>query len=580
MITPESLSRAIDMQRLNIAAERGEVEPIQLAEVAGAIGVHPSALSRIRGDQMPSKPTLAKILTWLDDEKSAHCTSCEEEAQASHEAGDVDIDAEFERLVGGDLEDEAPVDEEEKTDEVKEGLVKAVFATGRLSESDDPDTQAIVNRAKELLKEGAVGVSVALDLHPDDVEAIAEAEKVANEDEWSKPFDEYLPEGFVPRHRIRHTAIVGTPAYADARLELRDDGTVAGVVTFQGEYTGDMRYFESVDLDSSRVPSPILFNRELEGHEGPTIGYIDKFEWVERPPSSHRARLDDEAITASLKPMTFPAAYFAQSVPTGPEPIRISAPDEKGYRAIRGLAAPKGVCHRSNMQCWTWPGDPDPKHRHFHTGTLIGLDNGQDIRVGALTFGGPHLNPELARQGVTASQVGSHREDSNKVLALVRVWETRLGLMCAGVIPPDVPESSILRALACSPSIEFWPENGKRHLVGLHMVPTPALPVIASVGSAELVVTDERVEVEDKEDLEASLVDGDESEPGGKQVSMGELTVKLDASDIELDTSDLAGKLDAVHEEMHALRAQLDEIGSAVKTILALTPLDDVIIPE
>lgn len=441
-------------------------------------------------------------------------------------------------------------------------LVKAVFARGKLSQSEDPETQAAVNRAKELLREGAIGVSVALDLHPDDAKALADAEKQSAATEWEQPVEAFLPEGFTPRSRVRHTAMVGTPAFADARLTLLEDGvTVEGVVTFQGEWTGDMRNTELIDLESSRVPSPILYNRDVEGHEGPTIGYLESFEWVERPPSSHRPTLDDEAITASLKPMTFPAAYFAQTMPTGPEPLRISAPDAQGYRAVRGLAAPKGVCHRSSMQCWTWPGDMDSQHRHFHTGTLIGLDNGQDIRVGALTHGGAHLDPVLAQQGVKASKVASYREDANRVFALVRVWETRFGLMMAGVIPPDVSDGDVTRALACSPSIEFWPEKGKRTLVGLHLVPTPALPVMASMGAAEIVVTDETFEIEEPPVVE-------------------EPQVELAAETSELGLDELAERLESTTNLLTKADDRLERIESVVNSILALIPVDDIEIPE
>lgn len=457
-----------------------------------------------------------------------------------------------------------------------EQQVRAVFARGKLSESEDPETQAAITRAKELLREGAIGVSVALDVHPDDVGTLAEAERKAAADDWEKPLDEYLPEGFTPRNRVRHTAMVGTPAFADARLELLEDGvTVEGIVTFEGEWTGDMRFTHAIDLESSRVPSPILYNRDAEGHEGPTIGYLESFEWVDRPASSHRPVLDDEAITASIKPMEFPAAYFAQTVPTGPEPLRISAADAQGFRAIRGLAAPKGVCHRSSMACWTWPGDMDSQHRHFHTGTLLGLDNGENIRVGALTMGGAHLDPVLAKQGVKASSVGSYREDANRVFALVRVWETRFGLMLAGVIPPDVSDGDVARALACSPSIEFWPERGSRTLVGLHLVPTPALPVLASMGDAEIVVTDEAIQIEEPITLEAES--GDEPAPLTpiEPEQFGEVLASLSQT---LDA--LLDVVKVVPDALALLDERIDGVQRTTGHILSLTPIDDIVLPE
>lgn len=439
----------------------------------------------------------------------------------------------------------------------EQGLVKAVFARGKLSTSEDPDTQASINRAKELLEEGAVGVSVSLDLHPDDVQIYADAEKKADADEWQNPIESYLPEGFAPRQRIRHTAIVGTPAFADARLTLLEDGvSVEGVVTFQGEWTGDIRNVDMIDLESSRTPSPILYNRDSEGHEGPTIGYLTEFEWVERPPSSHRPKIDDEAITASIKPLEMPARYFAQTVPTKAEPLRIGAKDKDGYRAIYGLAAPKGICHRSTGACFTWPGDPDPKHRHFHTGNLLGLDDGSDIRVGALTIGGAHLDAELAKRGVRASTAGNYRDDANRVFALVRAFETRYGLMISGIVPPDVSDAEVTRALACSPSVEFWPDDrGKRTLVGIHLVPRPAWPVMSSMGSADIVTTDVEIELEEQPEEELST----------------------DPEVVEFDLSDqfdgLAGKIDSLSE-------QLAKIAQVTDAILALTPVGDIEIPE
>lgn len=556
MITADSLLLAIDRRRVALAAKIGSFEPVPYSDVATAIGAHKSIFSRLKKGDMPSAKNLDLLLEWIGDEELAHCESCEEHEHADDgtvtEASLEDLEADLEAL-GGDTEE---LEEVEDTPEVAEKMVKAVYAVGRLSESEDPETQAAVNRARELMKEGAVGVSVALDLHPDDAELIAEAEEKMAKDGYEKDILEYLPEGFKPRNRIRHTAIVGTPAYADARLELQDDGTVAGIVTFQGEYTGDLRHFDIVDIASSRTPSPILYNRDLEGHEGPTIGFLESFELVDRPPSSHRPTLDSEAITASMKPLEFPALYFAHTVPTKAAPITISEPDSKGYRVISGLAAPKGVCHRSDMPCFTFPTDPDPKLAHFHTGSLLRLDNGQDIRVGALTLGGGHLDPSLAKAGVKASQVGNHRDDANQVFAIVRAFNTRFGLWVNGIIPPDVTEGQIARALACSPSVELWPTgNGKRTLVGIHLVQRPAWPVLASMGAADIAVTSDPIVLASDEELEDEKLEDELSEP--LSVSIKELDGKL----AELD-------------------AKIDKLTEVANAILALTPLEDVEIPE
>ena len=529
-ITPASLLAAIDRRRLALAQERGDAEPIPYAEVAEAIGAHPAMLSRIRRGGMPSSSNLLALTEWLEGEDPT-CSEC---------AG------------GGEALDSAAATESGAQMQDDTEAVTVITGSGSLSSSDDPETRAAVARVRELLIEGAVGLSVALDLHPDDAQIIAEAE-------WDEDRGELdLPEGFVPRLRIRHSAIVDTPAYADMRLALvpADDGSdslaVAGTLVVEGYGTGDLRvvHAEQIDLDASTLPHPIIWDREEGDHTGMTVGYIDHLERVSaRVDGSARVVLDDEAITAALAPLEMPASFFAQTMPTGPEPLRISEPDANGYRAIRGLAAPAGTCLRQATTCWTWPGDKDKTHRHFHTGTLLRLDDGRDIRVGALTIGGAHLDGALARQGVTAADASNHRDNANRVFALVRVWETRFGLMLAGVIPPDVTAGDVTRGLACSPSIEFWPDGGGRTLIGLHLVPTPALPVLASAGVAEHYVTDTPI-----------TLDGEAA-----SAILGE---------VEFDLSPLTDALDAMTAQLDAMTAQLATLEATTSTILALTPID------
>lgn len=529
MITTESLSRAIDEQRLALGISEGGVEPVPYAQIAAELGIHASAISRLKSGKMPGERVLAALIGWLENEDAAHCTECENGA-----------DEELLTTETLDSEDD-PGDSP---------TVKAVFAVGNLSESQDTETQDAVARVRELLNEGAVGVSVMLDTHPDDVKVFAEAEV----DE--KTGELILPEGFSPRWRIRHTAIVDTPAFADARLTLDEDGTVSGMVVFEGVYTGDGRTYEvdSIDLEGSRTPSPILWDRHDGDHTGMTVGHLNQWERRDAEETSARTVLDDDAITASLKPLTLPANYFATRAPKAAEPIRITDRDEDGYRFITGLAAPKGVCLRQSKVCWTWPGDKDKAHKNFHTGTLLHLDDGSDIRVGALTMGGAHLDGALARQGVGAKDASNHRDNANRVFALVRVWESKFGLMLSGVIPPDVTDADVARALACSPSIEFWPDGGSRTLIGLHLVPTPALPVMASVGSAEHYLTDSPIELESELNEKSQVEAVEELETEGSDASLTEALVSMNA--------------------------KLDELTSTVNAILALTPIDSVDIPD
>jgi len=590
MITAKSLLAAIDAKR----ADAG----LTYKDVAESIGFHSALFTRLKGDLLPSQTNIDALVEWLGDDYSANCSACDEAAALAadgektlwpFEVGDRVRDASGRvgavtkatythstdaytmtvKLDDGTVETFAEQDIEhddiniaaEATNEAPAGApVFAINAVrAHLSETEDPETKAAVSRVRELLAEGAVGVSVLLDIHPDDAAIIGKAEEnwAAQQGEDMKPIQEFLPTlDWKPRQRVRHTAIVDTPAFSDARLAIGEDGSLTGAVTFEGIYTGDVRYSadpEMIDLAASRVPSPIIWDRADGDHSGMTVGYIEEFARVPvEGEVAGRPILDDEAITASLAPLSMPADYFATSMPTGPEPLRISQPDEKGFRTIRGLAASKGVCHRSAMACFTFPDDPDPKLSHFHTGTLLRLDNGKDIRVGAVTFGGHHLDPALAKEGVKIDQANNYRDNASTVFALVRAWPTRFGLMIAGVVPPDVSEAQVTRALACAPSVELWPRNGdgKRTLMGIHIVPRPAWPVMASVGSTTVAVSDEAIT------LEAEI----EEETGEPNDGMP-----------VLEAFDLSEITDAIA----LLSAKLDALSETASTILALTPIPD-----
>src|SRR5699024_10853972 len=88
-------------------------------------------------------------------------------------------------------------------------------------------------------------------------------------------------------------------------------------------------------------------------------------------------------------------------------------------------------------------------------------------------------------------------------LAMVRAWEDNHGLAFSGVLMPDASPADLLRAKASAPSVELWPSGSGRTLVGIHLVPTPAWPVTASAGEAELQmgITDPVV-VENPEEFE------------------------------------------------------------------------------
>lgn len=382
---------------------------------------------------------------------------------------------------------EAYVAEEDDGDEVlpltaaAKGPTAAIIGHGSmLLDSESPTIQEAVQQAKELLATGAVAVSIGADMDPDSMPDKETLDKLL-EDEDYEGLEKLLAN--VP-WRIRHVAIEDTAAFADARMTLSEDGSIDGPVTFEGIWTGDMRYFAVGSLQwESALPVTLKL-----GHDGPVIGSLHSFERVDGEVTAGRpATVQEEAVVAAagLGHLSYPARYFNEQNLTEATPLTISAPDANGLRHIYGHVAPHGVCHRSDMApCFTYPGDVDSTHKGFHTGAAIRLDNGTSLRVGALTLGGSHINPALARQGVSASEVNAHRDNANKVFAMVRAYDDAFGLAVSGVVMLDVTPADIMRAQSCGPSVELWPSGAGRTLVGAHLVPTPAWPVAASMGSS------------------------------------------------------------------------------------------------
>jgi len=83
----------------------------------------------------------------------------------------------------------------------REGM--KIIGTGTLSESEEPQTAAAVTRVRELLLEGAVGVSVNLD----------DTEETMPDEDSDEPM-------VTTSGRIRHVAIVDIPAFDRARVAL------------------------------------------------------------------------------------------------------------------------------------------------------------------------------------------------------------------------------------------------------------------------------------------------------------------------------------------------------------------------
>ena len=455
------------------------------------------------GEAMPDGSFPIADCADLENAISAFGRAKDKDAAKAHikkRAKALDCDVELPDDWSVEEGDEPAIGEEDKK-------TAGIIGTGTLSQSEDPRTQALVARVQELLREGAVAVSIKHDLHPEVAERLAALEPAMDDDEETmmqkmKEANEIYENADI---RPRHVAIVDTAAFSNARLTLDEDGFgVSGPVTFEGIYTGDVRTLKygSLQWDDELLPIPIIWDPENNDHDGVVVGSISALERVDGMTTAVRPEAvtgeDIEAVTAAAGTNgALPAEYFADFRPKKAVPLTIGAEDENGLRHVYGIAAPKGVCHRSDMgACFQYPGDVDPKHRGFHTGSEITLSDGSKIRVGALTIGGKHIDANLARQGVDFREANRHRDDANTVFAMVRAWETPYGLAISGVVMPGVDQPTLMRALTLAPSVELWPAGRGRTLVGVHLVPTPAWPVAASAGGdVQMLTTQEHIHV-------------------------------------------------------------------------------------
>lgn len=339
-----------------------------------------------------------------------------------------------------------------------------IMGYGRFDETSNPEVQALIDRARELLAVGAVGVSVALDLDPADLPA---------------DLENATPEDLEDAHtRTRHLAIVDTPAFSGAFLQNESDGTLSGPMVFEGIPTGDMRSVGPVgtmSLDDGLLPIPIIFDLAEGDHTGTVIGHIDRWERVDGITGR-----DVAPVAASINVDAYPAYLFAEPQ-VGPPTV--SLPDANGYRRYSGVIADANTCHKGRPSgCYRYKA---ADLGYFHSGSQIGLDNGERIRIGPLMFGGLHADDTVMNY---AEALKRTNEDARTVFAMGRCFHHPKGLLFSGVLMPD---ADIPRIQATTPSIEAWPDHrGKLELKTALQVPRGALPYAASLSAGGIQLTD------------------------------------------------------------------------------------------
>lgn len=369
-------------------------------------------------------------------------------------------------VCGGEAFEVEPFDEEPTA---------TIYGFGRFSETTNPEVQSVIDRAKELLREGAVGVSVATDMNPDDMPL--------NPDD----IDEDTIQN--AKQRNRHVAIVDTPAFNGAFLDIAEDGlSVEGPLVFEGIPTGDGRAIGPVGtfiLDESLLPMPIIFDIHEGDHTGMVVGFIDRLE------------RRDGITTGDVAPLAasvgdYPAYLFAEPEPG---PMTVDAPDAHGYRRYHGLIAPAGVCHKGRPGCYTYKG---ASLDYFHSGARIPLDDGTTIRVGPMVFGGLHADGTK----LDYEEALARTDDARTVCAMGRAFHHPKGLLFSGVLMPD---ADVMRIQATVPSVEIWPDSkGRMELKTALQVVQGAwkVPIAASAGHGGVVLTSATPTVVDDEPVD------------------------------------------------------------------------------
>jgi len=293
-----------------------------------------------------------------------------------------------------------------------------VAVDGWLSgDSEDPETQAAVRRAAELLAEGAVGVSVSLD----ELEAELRVSVDVIEQTEEQPADEGPDaDGRVTidrfRHddaievithgRIRHVAIVDTPAHADAKLAIAASGSLSLV--------------------------------RVEGFE----------DWFDDPKFGLPGT-DDRLLY-------------------DPERDRWSAPTTvTGDGRVFGHVNPYGICLVGRPDRCILP--PDANNGTF---MRFSCPAAGGRRTGVICVGGSHADVNIGVAAATA-----HYDKTGRAVADVRVGSDAYGVWFAGRVRPGASDDDVY-ALASSGVSGHWEadERGQMCLVGLPAVNVEGFP--------------------------------------------------------------------------------------------------------
>lgn len=158
--------------------------------------------------------------------------------------------------------------------------------------------------------------------------------------------------------------------------------------------------------------------------------------------------------------------WFKKLAFAGPTRLQITAD-----RRIFGHVATRDQCHRSfTDRCVNLDYNDDLKD--FHNGTAL-LTTGELISAKGITCADLHA-PD---GNFSYDQIQHIIEDTGLQFGVVRAYIDEYGIQLCGVAFSDVPEPTLDRVRAGTPSVDARRKAGAMKLFGVHVVTTGGLPV-------------------------------------------------------------------------------------------------------
>jgi len=259
----------------------------------------------------------------------------------------------------------------------------------------------------------------------------------------------------------------------------------------------------------------------------------------------------------SFRPRVYSAGLFRRSPDQFlTEPTELQMDPETGR--IFGHIACFGACHRSiQAQCVMAPKSPS-QYAQFHTSPAVRLDDGTRMAVGRLTVGTGH-----APDQVSGPVAMAHYDNTGSCFALVRAYETPIGIEVSGVAAPWATAEQIEMGLA-APLSGDWRNFGQGlDLIAALAVNTPGFAVRGR---------------EDADGKPAALVASLAPMPTGRKGRSGHAMSAVDIEEVvNLAVSRALSAQAVVRERENAmvdLFAQVDELVGAPEP--ALTPEQEI----